>query len=101
MLQIKIVHGMTVDELTLEANMFLETISDDAVKDIIVDAAEGYATIKYVVEEEYKNALCCDCRYWDDSGDCESLIGLCHECGGRKRFSQKACPKFKDVRGCK
>lgn len=101
MLQIKIVTGMTSEELTRSANEFLATIDDEAVKDIKVEASEGIATIQYIVQEAWKGNMCCDCRYWDDNNDCEALIGLCQMCGGRKRFDKKACNKFSDVRGCR
>lgn len=102
MLQIKIVSGMTDEELTTLTNEFLQTIPEDSVKEVDTSAAaDGHVTVKYVIAEEWKGHLCCDCRYWDDGDDCESMIGLCQECGGRRRFNQKSCQKFKDVRGCR
>ena len=101
MLQIKVVNGKTADELTLETNMFLESISDDEVQDIDTSAAaEGYVIIKYLIKEEWKDMMCCDCKYWDDGGE-PTTSGLCQECGQRRRFNAKACQRFKDFRRCR
>lgn len=97
MLQVKLLQGKDTQTLESNVNEFLASLSSEAVKDIKTDGLT--ALILYEFKDAWEGQMCCDCRYWDDSGDCESLIGLCQECGGRKRFSQKACPKFKDVRG--
>lgn len=99
MVQIKIVTGMTAEELTSATNEFLATLQNDAVKDIHVDAENGVVTVQYIVKDLWEGHLCCDCRYWDDSNDCEAMIGLCQVCGGRRRFSNKPCEHFKDIRG--
>lgn len=99
MLQIEIVTGETKKELQSNVNTFLTTLSDDAVKSIKTEASECTATILYVVKESWKGHMCCDCRYWDDSNDCEALIGLCQVCGGRRRFNNNSCEHFKDIRG--
>lgn len=99
MLQIEIVSGNTKEELQNSVNTFLKTVSEDAVNDIKVEAEKGTATILYTVKETWQGHLCCDCRHWDDSNDAEALIGLCQECGGRRRFNNKSCNHFKDVRG--
>ena len=99
MLQVEIVTDVTAEGLKQAINTFLLTLQDDAVKDIKVEASEGIATILYVVKESWRGHMCCDCRYWDDSNDCEALIGLCQVCGGRRRFSSNSCEKFQDVRG--
>lgn len=99
MLQIKIVSGMTAEELTNAANEFLVTLPEDSVKEVDTSAAaEGHVTIKYVVKSAWDDMLCGDCCYWDDNGNPEALSGLCHECGGRKRYNCKACNHFRDVR---
>lgn len=97
MLQVEIVNGMTSDEIKRNINTFLATLQDDAVKDIKVEAAEGIATILYVIQELWKDRICCDCKYWDDGGE-TGVTGLCHEHGQRRRFNYKACDCFKDVR---
>ena len=100
MLQVEIVTGMTTEELQGSINAFLKTLPDDeAVRDIKIDTPEGTATILYIVKEKWKGQLCCDCKFWDDSGDHEAVIGLCQVCGGRRRFSSNSCEKFQDVRG--
>lgn len=98
MIQIKVVTGMTVEELQTAANEFLTTLQDEAVKDVKINAPEGIATILYVYQEEWENHMCCDCQYWDDGGEM-TTSGICHECGKRRRFNNKACKCFKDVRG--
>ena len=98
MLQIEIVTGMTTDEIKSNVNRFLTTLQDEAVKDIKVEAAEGVATILYVIQEEWKKRMCCECQYWDDGGE-TTTSGLCHQCGQRRRFNYPACNCFKDVRG--
>ena len=101
MLQVEIVTGdIAANGLQNAVNEFLKGLQDeDAVKDINVQASEGIATILYVVKESWKGNMCCDCRYWDDSNDCEALIGLCQVCGGRRRFNNNSCKHFKDIRG--
>lgn len=99
MLQVEIVTDVTAEGLRDAINVFLKTLPDDVVKDINVEASEGIATILYVVKESWKGHMCCDCRFWDDSNDCEAVIGLCQVCGGRRRFSSKSCDKFQDIRG--
>ena len=98
MLQIEFVTGMTAEEIKDNINTFLATLQDDAVKDIKVEASEGVATILYVIEEEWKKRICCDCQHWDDGGE-TTPTGLCQVCGQRRRFNSKACDKYKDVRG--
>lgn len=98
MLQIEIVTGMTTEEIKGNVNRFLTTLQDEAVKDIKVDAAEGIATILYVIQEEWKKRMCCECQYWDDGGE-TTTSGLCHQCGQRRRFNYPACKCFNDVRG--
>lgn len=98
MLQIEIVTGMTTEEIKSNVNRFLTTLQDEAVKDIKVEAAEGIATILYVIQEEWKKRMCCECQYWDDGGE-TTTSGLCHQCGQRRRFNYPACNCFKDVRG--
>ena len=96
MLQVEIVKGSNLQDAI---NDFLKTLKEDAVKAIKVEASEGIATILYTVKESWEGHLCCDCRYWDDSNDCEAMIGLCQVCGGRRRFNNKSCESFKDIRG--
>lgn len=96
MLQIK-TFIKSIDRIDEEVNAFLATINADDVKNIDVKDA-GFIVIQYEVKEAWVNRLCCDCKYWDDEGDTSSVGGLCHECGGRRRFNCKACDRFVDVR---
>lgn len=98
MLQVEIVTGMTAEEIKANINAFLATLQEDAVKDIKVEASDGIATILYVIQDEWKKRMCCECQYWDDGGE-TTTSGICHQCGSRRRFNYPACKCFKDVRG--
>jgi len=78
-------------------NAFLATIKTEDVKNIDVRES-GFAVIQYEVKEAWADRMCSECKYWDDSGQSDSVNGLCHECGGRRRFNCKACDRFKDLR---
>lgn len=101
MLQIKIVQGHTTDILNSAVNDFLANLKADDVRDIRFEMSDipMVAIIQYEVVEEWRDCLCCDCQYWDDQGDSSTTSGLCHECGQRRRFNNKACKCFKDIRG--
>ena len=92
-MQVKVIHGDSIPDFEEKLNAFLDTI--DGEPNIKYDFSEMTAAVEYSKPEP--SGLCCDCRFWDDNGD--NLIGLCHRCGGRKRFSDKACKNFIDVRG--
>ena len=98
MLTHKTVFFSSIKELDASVNEVLSTISKEEFYSIEVKEEKGLAFILYEKEEPWKNALCCDCQYWDDQGE-TSTSGLCHECGQRRRFNCKACKSFKDVRG--
>lgn len=98
MLQIQIIEADSTEELTKKANEFLATIDDQDVKNVSVNVI-GECVIQYLVEEAWKDRKCYDCKYWDDGGDPEALIGFCRERGGRKKYLCNACNCFKDIRG--
>lgn len=100
MLQVKIVQETEASDLNKSINDFLATIKSEDVKDIKFELSDYslIAIIQYEVVEPWAKAMCCDCQYWDDGGTTDA-VGLCHECGQRKRFNCKACTSFKDVRG--
>ena len=98
MLQIKLLQGKDMETLTDKVNEFLASLSSEAVKDINVNDTKWLALIQYEHKDEWESKMCCDCQHWDDSGSADAVVGLCQECGGRKRFSAKACERFKDVR---
>ena len=100
MLQIKIVQEPTTEKLNYSVNEFLANLKADDVRDIKFDMSNipVMAIIQYELIEKWKNALCCDCQYWDDGGSTDT-VGLCQECGQRKRFNSRACKCFRDVRG--
>lgn len=98
MLQIKLLQGKDIETLTDKVNAFLASLSSEAVKGIDVNDTKWIAVIQYEHKDEWEGKMCCDCQHWDDSGSDDAVVGLCQECGGRRRFSAKACECFKDVR---
>ena len=93
-MQVKFIQGYNTATLEKNLNEFLGTLSDNPT--IKYDLNELVAIVEY--EEARKGAICCECRFWDDSNSQDGLIGMCQRCGGRKRFSDKACGKYEDVR---
>ena len=99
MLQIQIVTGENVKDLTDKTNACLAPISTEAVRDIDINVKELTAVIQYQLIEEWTKRLCSECQYWDDSGSSSAVSGLCQDNGRRYRFNCQACKNFKDVRG--
>ena len=93
-MQVKIISKSTFDEMEVEINNFLSTLPQNPTN-IKYDLENCITIIEYDCVRA--GAICCECKFWDDNGD--NLIGLCQRCGGRKRFSDKACNKYEDVRG--
>ena len=91
-MQVKFISGTSLPNLEDNLNNFLQGLDDDP--SIKYDFESLTAVVEFTAVQ---NGLCCDCKFWDDNGD--NLVGLCHRCGGRKRFSDKACNKYEDVRG--
>ena len=98
MLQVKILAGSDLEGLNSQINSFLANLATEAVKDISISLDTMTAIIQYDIQDAWVEKLCVDCKHWD-SGQHASVIGLCQECGGRKRFNNQACQQFKDVRG--
>lgn len=98
MLKFKTVFFSCVKEIDASVNEFLNTIDSEAFRSIEVKEEKGLAFILYEAKEEWKDRMCSECQYWDDGGSSDSVSGICHECGGRRRFNCRACEKFKDVR---
>lgn len=96
-MQIKIIKPEVKNwqDLEREVNEFLSTLEEPPLNTKI-DIETCYAVIEY--ERVRKGAICCECRFWDDSGSVDELMGLCQRCGGRKRFNGKACNKYEDTR---
>lgn len=94
-MQVKFIEGDSLKELECSLNEFLETLPEDPKT---IDYRFGSFRFTAIVEysKVESGCLCCDCAFWDDKGD--NLIGLCQRCGGRKRFSDKACNSFEDRR---
>lgn len=96
MLQVKTIYGTDPpnlnDSLNKELSQFTSKIVD------IKFPNDSTAVIIYELTEEFENEICCDCQYWDDTSCSTNLIGFCMLCGKRKRFNEKACRQFKDVR---
>lgn len=101
MVQIKFIEGDTLTSLERSINSFLAGITAEDLRDISynLEVDTKTAIIEYVAQEAWKKCLCCDCQHWDGGDDTSSVIGLCQMCGKRKRFNNRACDCFKDVRG--
>ena len=93
-MQVKIITGNTLAELEESVNVFLGSL-DDEPKNIQFYLDNWSAVVEY---ENVCKGICCDCKFWDDGDDMDSLIGLCQRHGGRKRFNQKSCKDFFDNR---
>ena len=93
-MQVKIITGNTLAELEDCVNSFLESL-DGEPRNIQFYLDNWSAVVEY---ENVCKGLCCDCKFWDDGNDSDSLIGLCQMHGGRKRFNQKGCKEFNDIR---
>lgn len=98
MLKLKIIIVDNINDLEQAINSYIADIDEEAIKDIDVDIEKGTAIIQYTAQEEWKNHICADCKYWDDGGSTSSVGGLCHECGTRRRFNARACKAYKDIR---
>ena len=96
MLQVKFVLGVDSLDLTECLNRTLSNLKHEVIDVKFPDNTT--AAIIYEIKEEYKDRICCDCSLWDDTTSTSNLIGLCQFCGKRKRFNDKACRDFKDIR---
>ena len=96
MIKIKIVEGFSAEDLTRKLNEALREIESEP--KITYYESKWAAVIEQAVEEAYKDRLCCDCIYWDDKGNNQSLNGFCTLTGKRMRFNCRACKQFKDLR---
>ena len=97
MLQTKFVLGSDLIDLNETLNEALSNIKSENIN-IKYELDKILAIIEYEIEEAYKGRICCDCAFWDDHGNNESLNGFCTMTGKRMRFNCHACPKFKDLR---
>ena len=98
MLQVKFIYGTDLADLNESLNKALSTTESETKPDIKYDFNKIIAVIEYETHEAYKDRLCCDCTFWDDSVGNSDLIGMCQMCGKRKRFNDKACPRYEDIR---
>ena len=96
MLQIKTIYDTGLAELDKKVNEFLKDIPEDNVRSI--ELHDNCMLIQYVIEEEWEKSLCCDCQFWDDSGDSGSPVAFCQIRGQRRRFNCRACENYKDIR---
>ena len=97
MLKLEPITFKTVTDLKASVNEFLSQINSEDFRSI--DIKDGIVLILYEATEEWRNRMCSECKYWDDNGLSDSVSGICHECGKRKRFNCRACKKYKDIRG--
>ena len=98
MLQTKLIQGTDLPDLFGNLNLFLSQVQSDEKPTIHYQLNDLIIIVEYETNAAYKNAICCECQLWDDSGSSQSLIGFCQLCGQRKRFNCKACSSYKDVR---
>lgn len=92
-MQVKIIVGTDYKDLETQIN---ETVNGKKEASVDVDFKNIAAVVTF---DAPCKSLCVDCRFWDDSGEHDSLIGLCQRKGGRKRFNDKSCEEYADVRG--
>ena len=98
MLQTIIIEGETCAEVQNKVNKALSTITSDSVTVKWPDPKCLFAVIEYEHTEAWKNELCVDCQYFDESYSESGLVGICQEKGKRRRFNCRACEKFKWLR---
>lgn len=91
-MQVKILVGDTYAELERKVNDFLDELHEDP-KEVRIDLENWSAVIEY---DKTLNALCCECKWWDANDD--DTIGLCQKRGGRKRFNNRCCKEYVDIR---
>ena len=91
-MQVKLIVGTDYTDLEEQINVFVSAKKDAKVD---VDFKNVAAIVTYGGDPK---TLCCDCRFWDDSGEHDKMIGLCQCNGGRRRFNDKSCEEFKDMR---
>ena len=96
MLQVKTVYGTDVPSLTRSLNETLSQITSEVKSVHIVN--EVTAIIIYDEIQLFEKRICCECQYWDDSQNPGGMMGICQHNGGRKRFGEKACRDYKDIR---
>lgn len=96
MFRTKLVMGVDPPDLNEGLNKALSEITSESIDIKFADSKTAF--IIYEIEELYKKEICCDCAYWDDSHNTNNMVGLCQHCGQRKRFSDKACPNYLDIR---
>ena len=96
MIKTKFIEGTDRDDLERKLNQALEQIESEP--KIKYFESRWMAVIEETIEEAYKKRLCCECAFWDDQGNSESLNAFCTMTGKRMRFNCKACRRFKDLR---
>lgn len=96
MKKIRLVEGTSIKELEVNANEALEGIESDNI-DIKYMLPEKVIVLEY----DYKpiQLKCMDCQFYDTTQTIAKAFGVCQCKGERKRFSEKACDDFKDIRG--
>lgn len=94
-MQVKIITCDDLEQMEQSLNQFLKGISNEP-QSIKYDFSSNTAVVEYT--EVNDKSICCECRFWDDSGSKDSLIGRCQMCGSIKRFSSRSCNKYEDIR---
>ena len=96
MLQTKLIQGTDLPDLFGNLNLFLSTVQSEE-KPVIRYHLEDLIIIVEYEPEPPRRSICCDCEYYDTTGDLRSAWGLCHKHGERIRFSH-TCKSFEDNR---
>lgn len=94
--KIRLVEGTSIKELEVNANEALDSIESENI-DIKYMLPEKVIILEY----DYKpiKLTCMDCRFYDPNATVAKAWGICQCKGERKRFNEKSCEDFKDLRG--
>ena len=95
MLKTKFISGHDMEDLERKLNRALEDIEEKP--NIRYYESSWVAVIEMEIVPEYVGRLCCDCAFWDDTGN-SSLSCFCTQNGKRMRYYCRACKLFKDLR---
>lgn len=91
MLKVKFVTGATIKEVETNLNIYLSTIDEKA------DIKYDLQNLLVIVEHNAKDApksRCCDCMFYDPSGDIRSVWGVCQRTDCRVKYMEESCNGF-------
>lgn len=96
-MRIKLIIGTDFQDLEKSLNSFLDSIGDIKA-DIKYELDKNIAIIEYDEKKESVKQICCDCQFYDPTGDYRGAWGVCQRKGVRTRFSMDRCDYFLDLR---